>query len=101
MFSIQPGAITDNIATPSSIDYNKIYATVIDLTDGYEDEVMRWPLHGCGDAFYNSSDSFEQCDWAMTPPRNSYKYPSTANWLRKDVWYDDTTKNYYTCSDIC
>ena len=28
-------------------------------------------------------------------------YPAADNWLRKDVWYDLVTREYYTCSDIC
>jgi hypothetical protein len=63
---------------------------------------MRWQLEGCGDGVYNSSTySFETCDRSAAPPRDTYKYPTVANWLRQDVWYDVATRNYYTCSDIC
>ena len=40
-----------------------------------EDEVMRWPLQGCGDGIYNASDAFEDCDKNAAPPRNNVKYP--------------------------
>ena len=66
---------------------------------------MRWGLGTCGDGVYNSSSySFEQCDKFASPPQapgNTYKYPSPTNWLRKDIFYDPITRNYYTCSDIC
>ena len=97
-----PGASTDDIANTGTIDYTKMKVSIVDLTSDYQDEVMRWQLEGCGDGAYNSSTySFEQCDRSAQPPRNSYKYPTVANWLRKDVWYDTITRNYYTCSDIC
>jgi hypothetical protein len=100
-----PGAGTDDIATTSTIDYNKIKVSIVDLTDGYEDEVLRWQLEGCGDGEYNTTTySFEQCDSGAQPPQspsNTFKYPSVSNWLRKDVYYDMTTRDYYTCSDIC
>lgn len=66
---------------------------------------MRWQLEGCGDGIYNNTQySFEQCDKAAEPPQspsNTFKYPSSANWVRKDVFYDTATRTYYTCSDIC
>lgn len=66
---------------------------------------MRWSLQGCGDGLYNSTTySFEECDRSATPPQspeNTYVYPSTTKNYRYDVWYDMTTRDYYTCSDIC
>lgn len=66
---------------------------------------MRWPLEGCGDGVYNDTTySFEQCDRSAQPPQspgNTYMYPTSAAFLRKDVYYDDTVHEYYTCTDIC
>lgn len=59
-FTVMPGAIDDDIATTSSIDYTKIKVSIVDLTDEYQDEVMRWSLEGCGDGIWNSTTySFE------------------------------------------
>ena len=102
LFTVMPGYITDDIGATASIDYTQLRVSIVDLTDDYQDEVMRWQLQGCGDGIYNSSTfSFEQCDRSAQPPRDTYKYPSASNWLRKDVWYDVNTRDYYTCSDIC
>jgi len=77
----------------------------VDLSSGYQDEVIRWELNGCGDGIYNNTQySFEQCDKAAQPPNypvDNYKYPAADNWLRKEVFYDTATRDYYTCSDIC
>ena len=102
LFTVMPGDLADDIGDINAIDYDKIKVSIVDLTSDYQDEVMRWDLGQCGDAFYNSSTySFEQCDRAAQPPRNAYKYPSASNWVRKDIWFDDVTGEYYTCSDIC
>jgi len=104
-FTVMPGTSTDDIATTSSIDYSKIKVSIVDTTAGYQDEVLRWELQGCGDGLYNTTTyTFEQCDRSAEPPQspsNTYKYPTSSNWLRKDVYYDITTRDYYTCTDIC
>lgn len=100
-----PGDGTDDISDTGAIDYTKIKVSIIDLTSDYQDEVLRWQLEGCGDGIYNSTTySFEQCDRGAQPPQspdNTYKYPSVANWIRTDVYYDMTARDYRTCSDIC
>jgi hypothetical protein len=75
MFTLLPGALTDDITKTGSVDYNKLKVSIVDLTDDSEDEVMRWPLQGCGDGIYNASDAFEDCDKNAAPPRNNVKYP--------------------------
>jgi hypothetical protein len=39
-----PGDIDDNIADTSTVDYTKLRVSIVDLTTGYQDEVMRWQL---------------------------------------------------------
>jgi len=41
-FTVMPGALSDNIAVTSSINYDMIKVAIIDIRTG--DEVMRWPL---------------------------------------------------------
>jgi hypothetical protein len=102
MFGVMPGAVDDTIESP---DYSMLRVSIVDITDDYQDEVMRWSLGDCGDGVYNATTySFEECDRTAQPPQspsNVFEYPSTTDWLRKDVWYDLTTREYYTCSDIC
>jgi hypothetical protein len=104
-FTVMPGDPTDDIANTGSINYDNLKVSIVDLSSGYQDEVIRWELNGCGDGIYNDTQySFEQCDKAAQPPNSpvdTYKYPAADNWLRKDVFYDTATRDYYTCSDIC
>ena len=44
MFTLLPGELTDDIANTSTVDFTKLKVSIVDLTDDYEDEVMRWPL---------------------------------------------------------
>jgi hypothetical protein len=44
MFTLLPGALTDNITVTATVDYTKLKVSIVDLTDDYEDEIMRWPL---------------------------------------------------------
>jgi hypothetical protein len=37
-----PGDLADDISNTASIDYSKLKVSIVDLTDNYEDEVMRW-----------------------------------------------------------
>lgn len=105
MFTVMPGALTDEIGDINAVDYSKLRVSIVDYTADYQDEVMRWELQGCGDGSWNTTTySFEQCDRGAQPPQmpsNTFKYPSVSAWLRKDVYYDLTTRDYYTCSDIC
>jgi len=77
-----PGDISDDIDnSPTPIDYNKLKIAVIDVRS--KDEVLRWPLHDCGDGNYNAT-AFEQCDYVRVPPAptaspsSAYEYWQTA-----------------------
>lgn len=59
-FNLMPGALSDNIGNTASIDYTKLKVAIIDVRTG--DEVMRWPLHDCGNGIYNAT-AFEQCEY--------------------------------------
>jgi hypothetical protein len=62
-FTVMPGTGVNDIANTGTVDYTKMKVSIVDLTAGYQDEVLRWQLEGCGDGLYNSSTySFEQCD---------------------------------------
>jgi len=51
-FTLMPGTLTDDIAVrTSATNYDRIKLAIIDTRTG--DEVMRWPLHDCGDGVYN------------------------------------------------
>ena len=107
-----PGAISDNIATPASIDYAKLKVAIIDVRTG--DEVMRWPLHDCGNGVYNAT-AFEQCEYNAQPPAPtasapSYIYHNTGvvgavtaaqTTAAKAVFYNSTLNDYRKCSDVC
>ena len=98
-FTLMPGKLTDNIADRSSAtDYNQLKVAIIDVRTG--DEVLRWPLHDCGNGVYNAT-AFEQCDPSASPPAPtaapyaSYVYPITG------VFYNSTLGDYRKCSDHC
>ena len=44
MFTLLPGELTDDIANTGTVDFTKLKVSIVDLTDDYEDDVMRWPL---------------------------------------------------------
>ena len=101
LFTVMPGALSDVISNNAVIDYNMNKVAIIDIRTG--DEVMRWPLHDCGNGVYNAT-AFEQCDYAAAPPAPTaapyatYVYPTSP---RAGIFYNMTTKDYYLCSGIC
>ena len=111
-FTLMPGAPTDDIANTATIDYNKIKVAIIDVRTG--DEVMRWPLHDCGNGVYNAT-AFEQCEYKAQPPAPtasapSYIYHNTGvvdavttaqTTAAKAVFYNSTLGDYRKCSDVC
>lgn len=42
LFTVMPGAQTDDIGDTSAIDYTSLRVSIVDLTSDYQDEVMRW-----------------------------------------------------------
>ena len=110
-FTLMPGAISDNIANTASIDYTKLKVAIIDVRTG--DEVLRWPLHDCGNGAYNAT-AFEQCEYTAEPPAPTASLPSyiyhntgtsaaTAAQITaaKSVFYNSTLNDYRKCSDVC
>ena len=63
LFNVQPGFTETQAggATPKdpdltakdNKDFNKIELMMVDLR--HEDEVLRWPLHLCGDGHFNAT----------------------------------------------
>lgn len=49
MFLVMPGDLEDDIS--GSIDYNKLKVAIINERD--RDEILRIPLHDCGDGILN------------------------------------------------
>jgi hypothetical protein len=107
-----PGALSDDITNTASIDYTKLKVAIIDVRTG--DEVMRWPLHDCGNGVYNAT-AFEQCDYNTIPPAPTASSPTYIYWTTgvvgvisnskknaaKLVFYNSTVGDYFKCSDVC
>ena len=108
-----------NDGIPSSGDRSKAKLVLWDLR--LKDEVMQWPLHDCGDKAVNAT-AFEECDYMASPNPivdNDYVYPTNDQYDQhstttgatnpqgttfpspSEIFWDLTTKKYYTCSTIC
>ena len=74
MFLVMPGDLTENIADSSTLDYNMIKVSIIDLR--VLDEVIRWPLQDCGNGVVNTT-AWEECDYAKVPPNGVDTYTGT------------------------
>jgi cysteine-rich repeat protein len=108
-----PGEIYDNINSLSTSNKNRNKVSIIDIRT--LDEVMRWPLHDCGDGVYNTT-AFEQCDYAspgynQNPQNTAYVYAAsktsvvtngvTAAPYNYNIFFDTTLNGYYTCDTNC
>jgi len=111
-FTLMPGDLSDDIANTATIDYDKLKVAIIDVRTA--DEVMRWPLHDCGNGVYNAT-AFEQCEYNAQPPAPtaslpSYIYHNTGvvgavtaaqTTAARAVFYNSTLGDYRKCSDVC
>ena len=90
MFLVMPGDISDNIADSSLTDFNKLKVAI--YKEREQDEVLRLPLHECGDGAHNKT-AFEDCDYARVPPAGDLIYPN-----RQNVFNDN---GYFICTHLC
>jgi len=95
--TLMPGDLPDNVASMATASYTKLRLAIIDIRTG--DEVMRWPLHDCGNGVYNAT-AFEQCDYAALPPAPTATLPSYV-YGTTTVFYNSTLGDYRKCSDVC
>lgn len=129
MFVLMPGTPTDDIGNPAAINWDQNKVAIMDVIQ--KDEVMRWPMHYCGDGVLNVT-AFEVCDYAavvMDPAGTGYSYPDTtlypfykattsAGLPSRGVWYWPSTvalgfpttagypkrfgdNNYHICNTNC